>query len=39
MSAKSQCILLDENIFETGEQGELLLTPAERARIVLGSDQ
>src|SRR5271156_1864477 len=37
MSAKSQCISLDENIFTAREQGELLLTPAERPRIVLSS--
>jgi phosphoribosylamine--glycine ligase len=37
MSAKSQCISLDENIFRASEQGELLLTPADRARIVLSS--
>ena len=39
MSAKSQCISLDESIFGTSGQGELLLTPAERPRIVLGSVQ
>jgi phosphoribosylamine---glycine ligase len=37
MSAKSQCMSLDENIFGASEQGELLLTPAERPRIVLDS--
>src|SRR6202451_1432347 len=39
MSAKSQCILLDENIFGARGQGDLLLTPAERPRIVLNSVQ
>lgn len=37
MSAKSQCISLDENIFRASEQGELLLTPADGTRIVLSS--
>jgi len=37
MSAKSQCIWLDESIFRASEQGELLLTPADGARIVLSS--
>jgi phosphoribosylamine--glycine ligase len=37
MSAKSECISLDENIFRASGQAELLLTPEERPRIVLDS--
>jgi hypothetical protein len=37
ISAKSQCIPLNENIFRTPEQGELLLTLADGPRIVLDS--
>jgi phosphoribosylamine---glycine ligase len=37
MSAKSQCISLDESIFGATEQGELLLTLAGGPRIVLDS--